>query len=239
MPSNAAAPPGTTDVLVVDDHTTFSDLLAMALNSEPDFTCVGTAPGVAKAMTMVDELRPDLVVMDVHLGDGDGVAATGELTRIYPELRVVVLTAHTDTTLMQRAADAGACCLLPKNGSLPDMLAALRSSRRGGLVVHPALLSALISARPRRRSDYLPALTRRERDVLRMLADGSDARAIARELGIAVATCRGYVKSLLLKLNAHSQLEAVVIATNHGLVSVGPMTSELNTSSGGNRRQGR
>jgi DNA-binding NarL/FixJ family response regulator len=239
MTSDATASLDTTGVLVVDDHTTFSDLLAMALNSEPDFTCVGTAPGVAKAMTMVDELRPDLVLMDVHLSDGDGVAATAELTQIYPELRVVVLTAHTDTTLMQRAADAGACCLLPKDGSLPDMLAALRSSRRGGLVVHPALLSALISARPRRRSDYLPALTRRERDVLRMLADGSDARAIARDLGIAVATCRGYVKSLLLKLNAHSQLEAVVIATNHGLVSVGPMTSELNSSSGGNRRQGR
>jgi DNA-binding NarL/FixJ family response regulator len=216
----------------VDDHTTFADLLALALNAEPDFTCVGTASGVAKALTMVDELRPDVVLMDVRLGDGDGIAATAELTQLYPELRVVVLTANTDTTLMQRAADAGACCLLPKDGSLPDMLQALRSSRRGGLVVHPALLSALTADRPRRRSDYLPPLTRRERDVLRMLAEGSDPRAIAKDLGIAVATCRGYVKSLLLKLDAHSQLEAVVIATNHGLVSVGPMSAP-----GGNRRK--
>jgi DNA-binding NarL/FixJ family response regulator len=232
MTPSATAPATTTDVLVVDDHTTFSDLLAMALNAEPDFTCVGTAPGVAKALTMVDELRPDIVLMDVRLGDGDGIAATAELTKLYPRLRVVVLTANTDTTLLERAADAGACCLLPKDGSLPDMLRALRSSRRGGLVVHPALLSALTAARPRRRSDFLPPLTRRERDVLRMLADGSDARTIAKDLGIAVTTCRGYVKNLLLKLNAHSQLEAVVIATNHGLVDVGPTSAP-----GGNRRK--
>jgi len=213
-------PPATTSVLVVDDHTTFSDLLAMALEREQDFTCVGTANNVAQALAMVDTLRPDLVLMDVHLGDGDGVAATTELTRIYPELRVVVLTAHTDTALMQRAADAGACCLLPKDGSLPDLLEALRSARRGGLAVHPALLKALMTSQTPG-SDCVPPLTRRERDVLRMLADGSDARAIAKSLGISVSTCRGYLKSLLLKLDAHTQLEAVVIATNHGLISVG------------------
>jgi DNA-binding NarL/FixJ family response regulator len=221
MKTRSTAPLTTTSVLVVDDHTTFADLLAMALDAETDFTCVGTAPSVAKALAMVDELRPDLVLMDVRLGDGDGVTATAELTRLHPDLRVVVLTAHTDTALMQRAADAGACCLLPKDGSLPDMLQALRTSRRGGLVVHPSLLKSLIATQPPKTS-YLPPLSRRERDVLRMLADGSDAKTIAKDLGISVNTCRGYVKSLLLKLNAHSQLEAVVIATNHGLVSVGP-----------------
>jgi DNA-binding NarL/FixJ family response regulator len=217
-------PAGTTratSVLVVDDQRTFADLLAIALGAEPDFTCVGTSPSVAKAMVLAAELRPDLVIMDVRLADGDGVAATAELTRIYPELRVVVLTAHTDTTLMQRAADAGACALLPKDGSFPDMLTALRAARRGGLVIHPSLLRALVAERPRRRSDALPALTRRERDVLRMLAAGSDARAIAKGLGISLNTYRGHVKSLLLKLNAHSQLEAVVIAMNYGLVWVG------------------
>ncbi len=211
----------TTRVLVVDDHTTFSDLLAMALDREPDLTCVGTAASVARALVMVDELRPDLVLMDVHLGDGDGVAATAKLTQTYPELRVVVLTAHTDTALMQRTADAGACGLLRKDGSLPDMLEALRNSRQGGLVVHPAVLRDLVTSQAPR-GDYLPSLTRREREVLAMLAEGFDARVIAKRLGITVNTCRGYVKSLLWKLDAHSQLEAVVIATSCGLVSVRP-----------------
>jgi len=211
----------TTRILVVDDHTTFADLLALALAGEPDLTCVGTAGTVGEAFAMVDRLRPDLVVMDVHLGDGDGVTATAELTQTYPALRVVVLTAHTDPALMQRAADAGACCVLLKNGSLPDMLAALRSSRRGGFAVGPALLRVMIASQTVK-GDYLPPLTRRERDVLRMLAGGSEARAISKDLGISVNTCRGHLKNLLLKLGAHSQLEAVVIATRHGLVSVGP-----------------
>jgi DNA-binding NarL/FixJ family response regulator len=222
-----------TTVVVVDDHQTLADLLALALDAEPDFICVGTAPGVSEALAMVDRLRPNLVLMDVRLGYGDGLAATAELTATHPELRVVVLTAHADVTLMQRAADAGACCLLPKDGSLPDMLQALRSSRRGGMVVHPGLLETLLTSRPRRRSDLLPPLTRRERDVLRMLADGADARAIAKKLGISVSTCRSYVKSLLLKLNAHSQLEAVVIAMNHGLVWVAANSSPQ----GADRRQ--
>jgi DNA-binding NarL/FixJ family response regulator len=220
MNAAVTATPKATSVLVVDDHRTFSDLLAMALDHEPDFTCVGTAAGVADALAMVDELRPDLVLMDVHLGVGDGIAATAQLTQIYPELRVVVLTAHSDTALMHRAADAGACGLVPKDGSLPDLLAALRSSSRGGLVVHPVLLKALVTSKAPS-SHYRPPLTRREREVLTMLADGSDARTIAGSLGISVSTCRGYLKNLMLKLDAHSQLEAVVIATHHGLVSVG------------------
>lgn len=220
MSTSTTATPAITSVLVVDDHTTFSDLLVLALDREPDLTCVGTAASVPEAFVQIDERRPDLVIMDVRLGQGDGVTATAELTRIYPELRVVILTAHIDTALMQRAADAGACCLLPKDGSFPDLLESLRNSRREGLVVHPALLKTLIMSQPQR-DVVIPSLTRREREVLKMLADGLDARAIARSLGISVNTCRGYVKNLLLKLDAHSQLEAVVIATNRGLVSVG------------------
>ena len=221
--STSATAVRTTSVLVVDDHTTFSDLLALALASEPDFSRVGTASSAARALVLADELRPDLVIMDVRLGDGDGLAATALLTRLYPDLRVVVLTAHADITVMQRAADAGACALLLKDGSLPDMLQTLRSSRPGGMVVHPGLLTSLMASRSLvQGSDSSQPLTRRERDVLALLADALDTRAIAKELGISVNTCRGYMKNVLLKLGAHSQLEAVVMATNRGLVSVKP-----------------
>ena len=217
---DVSAVPTTTTVVVVDDHRTFSDLLAMALEREPDLSCVGTAAEVSEALAIVERLRPDLVLMDVHLGDGDGIVATAELTQRYPELRVVVLSAHIDTALMLRAADAGACALLPKDGFLSDMLTALRTSRRGGFAVHPALLATLITAPPPVSAP--PALlTRRENDVLGLMALGQDARAIAKNLRISTSTCRGYVQNVLVKLGAHSQLEAVVIATNHGLVSIG------------------
>ena len=213
-------------VLLVDDHRTFTDLLALALRGEADLEFVGAAHRAAEAEALVGKLAPDVVVMDVNIGPDDGIELTARLTAAHPGLCVVVLTAHADTALMQRAVQAGACGLMPKDGALPEMLSGLRSARPGGLVVHPTLLRTLVTA-PGGGDEGAPAsgapgapvaLTRREEEVLRMLADGKDARTIARALDISLHTCRGYVKTLLMKLDAHSQLEAVAIAGRQGLL---------------------
>ena len=206
-------------VVVVDDHRTFADLLALALDAEPDLECVGTAHSVAHGRAMVEALSPDLVLMDVQLGDGDGLAATAQLTAAYPQLRVVVLTAFVNSALMRRAVDAGACALLPKDGALQDMLRAVRSAQRDGFQIHPGLLLELVRTE---KHSLTPGLTARENQVLQLLAVAQDTRRISRELGISVSTCRGYVKALLAKLGAHSQLEAVVIAQRHGLLDAKP-----------------
>ena len=203
-------------VIVVDDHTTFSDLLCLALNAEDDLECVGTAADRDATLTMVSDVRPDIVVMDVHLGSDDGVELTAELTSRHEDLRVVILTAHASRDLMRRAIAARACGLLPKNGALPDLLRTLRSARRGGFVVDPRLFQSLLE----KPEDPLPVLTPRELMVLRQLAAGKDTTTVARQLGLSVHTCRGYVKSLLVKLDAHSQLEAVAIAIRRGIVDV-------------------
>jgi len=203
-------------VAVVDDHTTFSDLLCLALNAEDDLECVGTAGDRDATLTMVRDVRPDIVVMDVQLGGDDGVEVTAELTALHEDLRVVILTAHASRDLMRRAIAARACGLLPKNGALPDLLRTLRSARRGGFVVDPHLFQSLLE----KPEDPLPALTPRELMVLRQLASGKDTATVARQLGLSVHTCRGYVKSLLVKLDAHSQLEAVAIAIRRGIVDV-------------------
>jgi DNA-binding NarL/FixJ family response regulator len=215
----------TARVLLVDDHRTFTDLLALALRGESDLEFVGAAHRATEAEALVAKLRPDVVVMDVNIGPDDGIELTARLTAAYPELSVVVLTAHADSALMQRAVQAGACGLLPKDGSLPEMLNGLRSARPGGLVVHPTLLRILVSTSDasgpttsRPAAEPTTVLTRREEEVLRMLAEGRDARTIARALDISLHTCRGYVKTLLMKLDAHSQLEAVAIATRQGLL---------------------
>jgi DNA-binding NarL/FixJ family response regulator len=206
-------------VVVIDDHQVFAELLSLALRSEPDIDCVGHAQNVAEGLALVDRLQPDIVVMDVQLGDGDGIAATAELIDRSPDLCVVVLTAFVEQQLLQRAAAAGACALLPKDGDLDGMLATLRTAKRGSFSVHPDLLHRLVG-RPSIPQQRLPALTPREQEVLQMLAAGLDARLIAREIGISLNTCRGYVKSLLAKLGAHSQLEAVAVAMRHGLIHV-------------------
>ncbi|MGA8211403.1 MAG: response regulator transcription factor [Nocardioidaceae bacterium] len=206
-------------VLLVDDHVTFTQLLSIGIRHEEGLTCVGTAADIETGVRLVDELRPDVVVMDVELGEEDGLDATARLTRRHPGLRVVVLTARTDSALMQRASDAGACCLLPKNGSLLEVLRALRTARPGEMAVHPALLKQLLS-RPGGDTPRVQ-LTQREQDILAGLSRGHDVRRIAEQLNISPHTCRGHVRSLLSKLDAHSQLEAVAIAHRQGLLTAG------------------
>jgi DNA-binding NarL/FixJ family response regulator len=214
------APPTPIRVLVVDDHRAVADAIALAIGGANDLVCVGTAHHVEDAFALTEQLEPDVVVMDVRLGDGDGVELTARLTRRFPALRVVILTAVVDHGLLQRAADAGASGIFPKDGSLADVLSAVRSASVDNLVVHPSLLRRLAKG-PTQGSRPALSLTAREQDVLTLMADGRDSAQIARHLGISLLTCRGYVKSLLTKLDAHSQLEAVVVATRLGLVRVG------------------
>ena len=201
-------------VVVVDDHATVSELLARALDAEPGLACVGTASNAASALALVDAEQPDAVVMDVQLGDDDGIDTTAQLLARHPDVRVVVLTARTDHDLVQRTAAAGACALLPKDGSLDDLLRALRTASQGGLMVHPQLLRELVTARPRES----PSMTDREHEVLRLLHEGRTVRQIAAVLTISEHTARGHVKKVLQKLGAHSQLEAVAIATRLGML---------------------
>ncbi len=203
-------------VLVVDDHSTLSDLLARALDQEPGMTCVGTASDASAALVLCDVERPDAVIMDVQLGEDDGIATTARLTADHPGVRVIILTARSDGDLVGRAAAAGACSLLPKTGSLADVLHALRASPLGGLTVHPGLLRELVTTP---RQPERPALTDRELEVLRHLHEGRTVRAIAEQLVISEHTARGHVKRVLQKLGAHSQLEAVAIAIRRGTLA--------------------
>lgn len=210
-----------TRVLVVDDHRTFAELLSRALDAEPDLESVGHAQNSAEAIRAVPRLRPDVVLMDLQLPDRDGISTTAELTRDFPDLKVLILTAHAGTEEMARAGEAGASGFLAKDGSLTDVLDALRSARRGSVILPDGLPDLLGPDTPARGTGRAVSLTPRELEVLRMLGRGHDPRSIARELGVSLYTCRGYVKSVLAKLEAHSQLEAVVIATRSGLIRVG------------------
>jgi DNA-binding NarL/FixJ family response regulator len=204
-------------VLVVDDHRTFADLLALALDDVDGVQCVGEAHDAAQARLLMEELLPDVVIMDVEIGQDDGVELTAELVDRYPDLRVLILTAHANRGLIQRAADAGACALLPKDGALPSLLQALRWSRRDTFVVDPTLLQTLVTS-PREAPTARAVLSEREAVVLGLMAEGVDSRRAAQQLGISIHTFRGHVHNVLVKLDAHSQLEAVAIAKREGLL---------------------
>jgi DNA-binding NarL/FixJ family response regulator len=208
---------GTIRVLVVDDHTTFAELLTGALDREPDLETVGCARTVEEAVDLFTALKPDVIVMDYHLAGGDGLDAAARIMAVDRSTRVVMLTGDPTQDALERAAEIGICAFLPKDGSLATVLDSLRHARAGSMVVDPSLLSQLAT----RRSATAPAatpLTLRELSVLRLMADGNDVRTNARLLGISESTCRGYVKAILSKLDAHSQLEAVAVAARRGLL---------------------
>jgi len=211
-----AEPDAALTVVVVDGQRTFAELLGHALATEPGMSCVGTAVDAEAGWTLIETKRPDLVVMDVELGEDDGIELTERVTKAFPGLRVVILTHRPDHDTLRRAAAAGACSLQGKDSSLRSLISAVRNAKLGGLSVHPDLLMSVVSApRPDRR---VPELTERELEVLVMLRDGRAVRQIARALAISEHTARGHVKRVLVKLDAHSQLEAVATATRYGLL---------------------
>jgi DNA-binding NarL/FixJ family response regulator len=203
-------------VLVVDDHIVFAQLVDRALAHEGDLICVGIASSLAKARAMCAAVRPDVVLMDVQLPDGDGVDAGAGLVREYPGIRIVVLSAFVDAALLRRAGRTGVTALQAKDGDLDDLLHAIRFSQHGSLAVPPKLLQHLFTEDEP--AEVHPDLTQREHQVLRLLASGRDLTVISREMSISVHTCRGHVKNLLAKLGVHSQLQAVVIGMRLGLI---------------------
>lgn len=206
-------------VLVVDDHRTFAELLAGALQGA-GMDVVGMAHSAAQAVGMAQDLEPDVVVMDIEMPREDGLSATRRLRQVAPHTVVAVVSAHRDPEWVVRATQAGASAFIPKDGSLAEMIDILTRVRAGQMLVAPSTFSSAPTAGTRPGPDQLrPQLTRREQEVLDCLGRGMQVKAIARVLGITLETCRGYVKSLHAKLGVRSQLEAVVKAQQLGLLA--------------------
>ncbi len=212
-------------VLVVDDHSTFAELLTGAIDREPDLVSVGHATTGAAGVAMFDKLRPDVVLMDLQLPDLDGFAATAQIVAISRSVRVIMLTAHVTATVVAKAAASGVCGFLSKDGHLADMLRTVRTAELGSLAIDPAMLARLIGEPQTVGRTLARPLSKREFTVLARMADGKDVTSIARELSISAHTCRGHIKAVLSKLGAHSQLEAVVIAVRIGLIAINDETA--------------
>ena len=207
--------PPEASVLVVDDHRSFAEMLSAALDGVPGLRCIGTAQSAAEGVAMARRLHPDIVVMDIQMPREDGLTATARLREAAPDAVVAVVTAHTSPEWVSRAAQAGASAFVPKNGSLQEMIDILTSVQRGGMVVAPSTFT--VPAVPVA-SQERPDLSQREIDVLRLLALGTPVKDMAPALGITVNTCRGYIKAVRQKLDAASQLEAVLKARQLGLI---------------------
>jgi len=206
-------------VLVVDDHRSFAEMLSVALDGVPGLRCIGTAGSAAEGVALARRLQPDIVVMDIQMPREDGLSATARIREAAPDAVVAVVTAHTSPEWVSKAAQAGASAFVPKNGSLQEMIGILTSVQRGQMVVAPSTFTLPSTPPPSAAaSEKRPDLSQREIDVLRLLARGTPVKDMAPALGITVNTCRGYIKAVRQKLDAASQLEAVLKARQLGLL---------------------
>jgi two-component system response regulator DesR len=198
-------------VLLIDDHRVFTDVLAFALDAQPDLRCVAVAHSVREGLAKAGVYDFDVAIVDLNLPGGGGIAVLSELRGLRPHALLIVLTAHPRADLAAAAFRAGAQAFLAKDDALHAVLDVIRGSRRG--------LRGAVPARPRPAAG--PQLTPREHEVLAMLASGADARRIARDLRLSLHTVRDYIKAILAKLGVHSQHAAVAAATELGLVTAG------------------
>jgi DNA-binding NarL/FixJ family response regulator len=215
----AAAPPfgAVTRVQIVDDHHIFADLLALALDGEPDLECVGTASTMAGAIALALRERPGVIVMDIQLRGENGLDATRRIRDLLPDVIIVVVSAHSDPNWVVKAAQAGASAFAPKSGSLTELLAVIRTAGPGTMLVAASLYAQVAGTLPEPRQSS-ERLTAREQEVLTLMGQGVAPAQIAMLLNISLNTCRGYVKSIHSRLGVRSQLEAVVKAQRLGLI---------------------
>ncbi|HEX2362498.1 MAG TPA: response regulator transcription factor [Jiangellaceae bacterium] len=205
-----------TTVLLVDDHELIRQGLRRAFERNPEFFVAGEAGSVAEATRMADLLHPDVVVLDVRLPDGSGLELAQALRTARADVGLVVLTMYAGDDQLFAALDAGASAFVPKSASSDDVVAAARHAASS-----PASFAAadLAEAMRRRLHPTRPPFTRREREVLELLAEGLGISSIARRLYISESTTKTHVSKLYDKLGAANRAQAIMAAVRAGLLT--------------------
>ena len=207
------------EVVVVDDHEIFADSLARLLRSRPDLDVVGVAGGVRHGVEMVAARRPDVVLMDFELPDGDGPQATELIKAVAPKTKVIMLTMRTDEQARARALSAGCSGFVRKDQSTDSLLEAIAAVARGEMRIDPSDLDLLLKRLEPTSRGLGATITPRELEVLGAMARGLVNKEIAQQLGVRLNTVRNHVQNILYKLEVHSQLEAVATAVREGLIA--------------------
>lgn len=207
-------------VVVVDDHPVFRLGMAALLDSLAGVDVVGAAASAAEAHDVVAGASPDVVLMDLHLGEDSGIEATREIVRRHPDLAVLVITMQEDDESVVASMRAGARGYLLKGASPDEVERALRAVANGEMILGPKVaaraMAAVTSGRTAARVPF-PELTDREREVLDLVARGFDNATISKRLVLSPKTVRNHVANVLNKIGASDRSSAIVTAREGGL----------------------
>jgi NarL family two-component system response regulator LiaR len=210
-------------VLVADGHSLFREAVRTVLESEEKLEVVAEAREGLQAVAEAARVRPDVVILDAALPNCDGIKATALIKKRLPDCKVLVLSGEADETTLVAAIEAGADGYLTKESPLAELIDAAQVVGRGETLIPRHMLGPLLSRLILRRREKdealrrLSHLTRREREVLALLADGADNDIIAQKLVISPQTARTHIQSVLGKLGVHSRLEAAAFVIQSGI----------------------
>ena len=199
-------------VLIVDDHAVLRAGLRALLNLQPDIEVVGEAAEGLEALEKTKRLDPEVVLMDLSLPGMEGLEATKELKRTHPNVKVLILTMHEDRRFLYPALKAGASGYVVKRAADTELIDAIRAVSRGDAFLHPSVARIVVE-------DHVEqGLSDREREVLRLIAEGRTYKEMADLLAVSVKTIESYRERIKEKLNLHSRAELVRYALEKGLL---------------------
>lgn len=204
-------------LLIADDHVIVREGLRMFLTEE-DIEVVGEAANGVEAVALAAALKPDVVLMDLVMPELDGIQATQRIREVSPDTRILILTSFADDRNVHEAIRAGALGYLLKDVLKPELLRAIQAALQNRPTLHPEAQRLLMRqvASPADPSP-LQDLTERERDVLRLIAQGRSNKEIAAALHLTEGTVKGYVSAILVKLHVADRTQAALCAVRHGL----------------------
>jgi DNA-binding NarL/FixJ family response regulator len=214
-----AAAEGVIHIVIAEDHGVVADGIATMLSFEPDMEVVGIVVSGEDLITMVDELRPEVALVDVNLVGMDGLAAVREIEARGIPTRTMALTMFTDHDTVTRAVAAGVAGYLPKNVHREELVQAVRAVAAGKGFLHPDVTRPFLErVGPLAMHAGLQPLSKREQEVLEQLATGKSTHEIAEILGLGDETIKSHLSRIYQKLKASDRVQAVVVAMRHGLV---------------------
>jgi two-component system response regulator DegU len=229
-----------TKILIIDDHQLYREGIKRILEFEEGFEIVGEGEDGTQVMSLVRRLKPDVVIMDINMPNMNGIEATRNLVRTFPNTKVIILSIHDDETYVSHALQTGASGYLLKEMDVEAMIEAVKVVAEGGCYLHPKVTNNLVKEYRRlmetivnnnqgsgqrlnsyhvRRPYHL--LTRRECEVLQLLAEGKSNKKIGEILYISEKTVKNHVSNILQKMNCVDRTQAVVEAIKRGWVEVG------------------
>lgn len=210
-------------VLLADDHVLFRQALRHLLEMERDIVVVAEAGDGASALEMVEDYRPDVILLDISMPAMDGIVATAKLREEYPDIGIIILTMFAEDTHIIRAIRAGANGYLLKNSESARVIEAIRAVARGQSILEPQLVTKLLDEFRKLSDTRTPTnvagLTDRELELLRLVARGLSNKEIASTLELAESTVKNRLSILFEKLEVKDRTQAAIYAMSHGLIS--------------------